>query len=120
MSRKKDLDPSPVDFDLFLNEETLIQLAKQHLKGSLPPRKQRPQHLDGQANPEGLTPITLLNREVQSRGWSARELALASGLTEGECAALIKGTARLRPETASVFARVFATSVEFWLGGAQR
>ncbi|MEY2987570.1 MAG: hypothetical protein RJB13_1091 [Pseudomonadota bacterium] len=96
--------------DLFLDDNLLIELAKRELKGRRPPV------IESERLP--VSAIQLKNklmREIEARGWSARDLALQAGLTQTEAHALIKGGQRISPELAVRLGRVFATSSEYWL-----
>lgn len=97
--------------DLFLNEELLIELAKRELKGKRPPVSRHPAALQG--NPTGVQ--TKLQRELESRGWTYRDLALKVGIPAGEAQAIARGGQRLTRELAEKLARVFATSADYWL-----
>ncbi|MEY4064170.1 MAG: hypothetical protein RIR26_378 [Pseudomonadota bacterium] len=97
--------------DLFLNENLLIELAMRELKGKRPP----------QSASEGAPPTyfrgrkTKLLREIESRGWTTRDLAQQIGVPAPEAGALVRGGQRVTPEIAQKLARVFATSAEYWL-----
>lgn len=96
--------------DLFLDDHLLIELAKRELKGRRPPALEPEKIL--------LQPSQLknkLSREIEARGWTARDLAIQAGVTQTEAAALIKGGQRMTPELAERLGRVFATSSDYWL-----
>lgn len=97
--------------DLFLNEELLIELAKRELKGKRPPSSR--QH--NTVQPHTTAVQTKLQRELESRGWTYRDLALTIGIPAGEAQALARGGQRVTRELAEKFARVFATSADYWL-----
>jgi plasmid maintenance system antidote protein VapI len=56
-----------------------------------------------------------LAREVEGRGWTARDLAVQIGVPPAEANALIRGGQRITPELARKLGTVFATSSEYWL-----
>lgn len=113
--------PDPVSPDSLLSDEGLIALAMRELKGRRPPRlgeERDPWDTTIPAvTPQTTTrtPRTLLARELEARGWTARDLAKAAGISPMEANALAKGNARMTRTLAETLARVFATSPEFWL-----
>ena len=107
--------PAP-QLDLFLSEEHLIQLARSHLKGALPPNLFQDRHSKTPPQAQSVHKAkSLLAKELETRAWTYKDLAQATGLPESECVALAKGNARVRPEVAQILAQCFATSEEFWL-----
>jgi hypothetical protein len=108
--------------DLFLSEENLIALARQELKGKLPPG-----FLDGQAYGsvgQGSSPRkysggsrkkTLLASEMEARGLTAQDLCQALNLPVAEILAIHKGNTRISMEVAQKLSSYFATSLELWL-----
>lgn len=97
--------------DLFLTDELLIELAMRELQGKRPPP----------AKPQVRLPLsvhkskTKLQRELDGRGWTYRDMALSIGVTATEAQALARGGQRMTPEIAAKLARVFATSTDYWL-----
>lgn len=98
--------------DLFLDDNLLIELAKRELKGRRPPA------LDAEKPSVPTSQIkNKLLREIEARGWTARDLALQAGVSQTEAQALIKGGQRISPELAVRLGQVFATSSDYWLRG---
>ncbi len=97
--------------DLFLNDELLIELAMRELQGKRPPMVK--QHAKLPLNVHKSK--TKLQRELDGRGWTYRDMAMSIGVSAAEAQALARGGQRMSPEIASKLARVFATSTEYWL-----
>lgn len=97
--------------DLFLNDEMLIELAMRELQGKRPPAPKRQANLPLSSH----RGKTKLQRELDGRGWTYRDMAMSIGVTATEAQALARGGQRMTPEIASKLARVFATSAEYWL-----
>jgi hypothetical protein len=116
-ANKLNAEPAPSNMDLFLNEDALIQLARAHRRGSMPPQQSTHGSKSNQIseNYSHLGSRSLLARELEGRGWTPRDLSRAIGLSESECMALAKGNVRMREEHAILLARCFATSPDFWL-----
>jgi hypothetical protein len=109
-----------VDPDLFLDQEKLIALAVQELRGKRPfvGRTGEGPHAEGMRNVElrqALQQKTLLQRELESRAWTTLELSKALRISESEALALSTGRTRINRKTAEALAGLFATSLEFWL-----
>ncbi len=111
--------------DLFLTEENLIRLAMGHLGGKLPPRRRRPpnagdaskgtgQHGSQTARTRRIL-AAKLSRELQSRCWTASELAVSAHLSVADCRALLSGQGVFTPEIAAKLAQALATSTGYWL-----
>ena len=62
-----------------------------------------------------LSPGAALQREIESRGWTARDLAQAVGLSEGEVAALLRSSVSVSHDVARKLSSVLATSADLWL-----
>lgn len=112
-------EPPPLSIpDLFLDEGMLVALAMRELKGATPDGMQYQGTSPIEGKPNGLPTSsqfrTLLARELDARGWTARDLAKTSGLSPSESLALAKGNQKMTQELAKILARVFATSEEFW------
>jgi addiction module HigA family antidote len=60
-------------------------------------------------------PGRILKRELQTRGLSANQLALALRVPSGRITSLINGKRSVTPETALRLARYFGNSAQFWL-----
>ncbi len=104
------------NLDLFLNEDYLIALAMRDLRGRRPPNNKPDQLSDENGSYSSVVAQkTLLGRELESRGWTSRDLAVAANLAPVEANALVKGNAKITAELAVKFAKLFATSEEFWL-----
>jgi hypothetical protein len=100
--------------DLFLDEDQLIALAIRELRGKRPPgHLVKPEILPFE--PIGSAAERPLSRELMGRGWTVKDLAKALGVTSSEARALVNGNARITPPVAEQLARIFATSVDFWL-----
>ncbi|MEN9810875.1 MAG: hypothetical protein RLZZ488_2442 [Pseudomonadota bacterium] len=97
--------------DLFLSEELLIELAKRELKGKRPPSLRQQNSMQ----PNTSAVQTKLQRELESRGWTYRDLAMTVGIPAGEAQAIARGGQRVTRELAEKLARVFATSADYWL-----
>jgi addiction module HigA family antidote len=97
--------------NLFLDENLLIELAMRELKGKRPPSAES----EGGRLPVSRGPKTKILREIESRGWTPRDLAQQIGVPAPEASALVRGGQRVTPEIAQRLARVFATSAEYWL-----
>ncbi len=97
--------------DLFLSDELLVELAMRELKGKRPPQPKSPDVLP----PSAHKLKTKLQRELDGRGWTARDLALNIGVPAAEAQALARGGQRMTPEIAAKLGRVFATSPDYWL-----
>ncbi|MFZ9520469.1 MAG: helix-turn-helix transcriptional regulator [Silvanigrellaceae bacterium] len=105
------MSKTPDHKDFFLNDELLIELAMRELRGKRPP-------------PPKSTPVealisqkikSKLQRELEGRGWTYRDLAMEVGIPAAEAQALARGGQRITPEIATRLGRVFATSADYWL-----
>jgi plasmid maintenance system antidote protein VapI len=56
-----------------------------------------------------------LQRELQSRSWTASELAESAQLTIADCRALLSGQGVFSQEVAFKLAQALATSKDYWL-----
>jgi len=60
-------------------------------------------------------PGRILRRELDSRGWTQKELAKIMGRPEQMISEIINGSKQITPETAIELSAAFGTSPEFWL-----
>lgn len=96
--------------DLFLDDNLLIELAKRELKGRLPPA------YEPQEPPVQSTHLkNKLMREIEARGWTARDLAQRVGIPQTEANALMRGGQKISSDLAARLGQVFATSADYWL-----
>ncbi len=107
------LEKPHVDQGLFLSEDVLIAMAMRELKGRRPPSDTDSEVLPFRSI--ATNPNTLLSRELDARGWTVRDLAKALDLSSSEAVALISGRARVNQMIAEQLAKLFATSLDFWL-----
>lgn len=105
MSTKSDLK------DLFLSDDLLVELAMRELQGKRPPPP-KPQSIPLKV---GFKIKTKLQRELEGRGWTYRDLALSLGIPAAEAQALARGGQRMTTDIAQKLGRVFATSADYWL-----
>lgn len=105
MSKQSDLK------NLFLSDEMLIELAMRELRGKRPPVQK------AQSDAHIMTNRikTKLQRELESRGWTYRDLAENIGVPAAEAQALARGGQRMTRELAQKLGQVFATSSDYWL-----
>lgn len=96
--------------DLFLDDHLLIELAKRELRGRRPPALEPEKIL---VQPSQIK--NKLMREIEARGWTARDLAIQAKISQTEAHALIKGGQRISPDLAIRLGQVFATSSDYWL-----
>ena len=107
MSKERDFK------DIFLDENLLIELAMRELRGKRPP--------EANSGPSALRSLsssgrrTKLQRELEGRGWTPRDLAEKIGVPAAEANALVRGGQRMTPELARKLGSVFATSADYWL-----
>jgi ribosome-binding protein aMBF1 (putative translation factor) len=97
--------------NLFLDEQMLIELAMRELKGRRPPSSNH----SSMPHPSNRGVQTKLERELEGRGWSTRDLALKIGIPAAEAQALARGGQRMNKEIAQKLGQVFATSADYWL-----
>ena len=65
-----------------------------------------------------MTPIhpgRILKRELQARGQTANQLALALRVPSGRITSILKGKRSVTPETALRLARYFGNTPQFWM-----
>lgn len=62
-----------------------------------------------------MSPGDILNRELEARGWTQRDLAIIIGRPYQAINEIIKGTKQITPDTARELARAFSTSIDFWI-----
>jgi ribosome-binding protein aMBF1 (putative translation factor) len=105
MSKTPDLQ------DLFLNDELLLELAMRELRGKRPPAAKS----TSADSPLSHKIKSKLQRELEGRGWTYRDLAMQVGIPAAEAQALARGGQRITPEVATKLGRVFATSTDYWL-----
>jgi addiction module HigA family antidote len=60
------------------------------------------------------TPGKILNRELEARGWTQKDLAEIIGRPVQAINEIIRGTKQITPETALGLSQVLGTSPEFW------
>ena len=60
------------------------------------------------------SPGLILQRELDSRGWTQKDLAEITNRPPQVINEIIKGTKQITPETAKELAAAFGTSAEFW------
>lgn len=105
------MSKTPDSQDLFLNDELLIELAMRELRGKRPPASK--------SSPLDASSVhkikSKLQRELEGRGWTYRDLAMQVGIPSAEAQALARGGQRITPEMATKLGRVFATSADYWL-----
>lgn len=66
--------------------------------------------------PPSLAVARQLQREMDARGWTVRDLAEAIGVSPSEARGMARGTVRVTRQQADELGRVFATSSDLWLG----
>ena len=65
-----------------------------------------------------MTPIhpgRILKRELEARGQTANQLALALRVPSGRITSILKGKRSVTPETALRLARYFGNTPQFWM-----
>ncbi|HLO86110.1 MAG TPA: HigA family addiction module antitoxin [Nostocaceae cyanobacterium] len=60
------------------------------------------------------TPGRIVNRELEARGWTQKDLAEIMGRPVQTINEIIRGTKQITPETAIELSQAFGTSPEFW------
>jgi HTH-type transcriptional regulator/antitoxin HigA len=60
------------------------------------------------------SPGRILERELDARGWTQKDLAEITNLPTQAINKIIKGTKQITPETAREFSAAFRTTAEFW------
>jgi addiction module HigA family antidote len=60
-------------------------------------------------------PGRILKRELNARGLSANELALALRVPTGHITSIVSGKRAITPDTALLLARYFGNSAQFWM-----
>jgi HTH-type transcriptional regulator / antitoxin HigA len=60
------------------------------------------------------SPGRILQRELDARGWTQKDLAEITNRPPQAINKIIKGTKQITPETAREFSAVFGTTAEFW------
>ncbi|MEL6437783.1 MAG: HigA family addiction module antitoxin [Cyanobacteria bacterium J06621_8] len=61
-----------------------------------------------------ITPGRILQRELDSRGWTPKDLAKIINCSPQAINEIIKGTQQITPETAKDLASALDTSAKFW------
>lgn len=61
------------------------------------------------------SPGEIIMDELESRGWTQRDLAEIMGRPYQAINEIIRGTKQITPETAGELAQAFGTSIEFWM-----
>jgi addiction module HigA family antidote len=60
-------------------------------------------------------PGRILKRELNARGLSANELAVALHIPTGDITSIVGGKRAITPDTALLLARFFGNSAQFWM-----
>lgn len=60
-------------------------------------------------------PGRILDRELEARGWTQKELADIMGRPAQTINEIIRGSKQITPETAIELSEAFGTSAEFWM-----
>jgi HTH-type transcriptional regulator / antitoxin HigA len=61
-----------------------------------------------------ILPGRILQRELDARGWTQKDLAEITNRPPQAINEIIQGTKQITPETAREFSAAFGTSAEFW------
>jgi HTH-type transcriptional regulator / antitoxin HigA len=61
-----------------------------------------------------ISPGRILQRELNARGWTQKDLALITNLSSQAINEIIKGTKQITPETARELSAALRTTAEFW------
>ena len=63
---------------------------------------------------KAVSPGRILQRELNARGWTPKDLAETTGLSTQGIDEIIKGTKQITPETARELSAALATTATFW------
>jgi HTH-type transcriptional regulator/antitoxin HigA len=61
-----------------------------------------------------ISPGRILQRELDARGWTQKDLALITNLSSQAIDEIITGTKQITPETARELSAALGTTAEFW------
>jgi HTH-type transcriptional regulator / antitoxin HigA len=61
-----------------------------------------------------ISPGRILQRELNARGWTPKDLAETTGLPTQGIDEIIKGTKQITPETARALSAALGTTAKFW------
>jgi len=62
-----------------------------------------------------VSPGQVISKELETRGWTQRDLAIIMGRPYQAINEIVKGSKQITPDTARELAKAFGTSLEFWM-----
>lgn len=62
-----------------------------------------------------VSPGKVISKELETRGWTQRDLAIIMGRPYQAINEIVKGSKQITPDTARELAKAFGTSLEFWM-----
>jgi addiction module HigA family antidote len=71
--------------------------------------------MEGSRPARVIRPGIILQREIEARGWTQKDLADIIGRPQQTISEILRGTKQITPETALELSDAFGTSPEFWM-----